>query len=158
MKVKRYVGIAIIVFALASLIYGLGGKPAAQNRDGTAEQSSASAEKTITVYFFFGDAECPTCDVIRNLTRRFLDGPLPEKAQGFTFKMKEINVEKPGNEEYIVKYSLVSTSIVLDFSPPGSEPVWRNLDKVWDLADDESAFNAYLESEIASFAEEVKGI
>lgn len=157
MSLKRFIGITVIAFAIFSVAYGLHDKTDVENNIAVARTEAETDTETVTVYFFFGNGECPTCDAIRDKTKRFLEGPLPETARGMDFRMKEINVEQPGNEEYILKYELVSTSVVLAFTPSDSEQIWRNLDRVWELADDEAAFIAYLENEISSFAEEVQG-
>lgn len=67
------------------------------------------------------------------------------------FSIREINVETPGNERYILDLGLYSTSVVLALESGGKIIRWKNLEDVWDLAGDEREFREYMIREIESF-------
>lgn len=101
-----------------------------------------------SLYFFEGNTPCSVCDQIRGMTKElFKDqtGPLAR------FSLREINVETPGNEKYVLDLGLYSTSVVLALESGGKIIRWKNLEDVWDLAGDREAFREYITREVESF-------
>jgi hypothetical protein len=108
----------------------------------------------VDVYFFYGNGKCPTCDIIKEEASRVI-GALEQTASGgpaLSLWWSEVNVEEPGNEQYILDYGLFTSTIVLaDRRDPER---WNRLDEVWDLASDRKQLSDFLRHEIIEFAKE----
>ncbi len=158
MKPKKILGITIILLALL----GLARAGSDINRD-MNERSNPSTIKApsgsvphgkveYTIYFFEGNTPCPVCDKIRAMTLNLERSGNPSISR---FAVKEINVDNPGNEVYILDLGLFSTSVVLAEESEGLIYRWKNLTAIWDLSGDEESFRKYLTGEADSFLEGV---
>lgn len=159
---KRLIGISLLLFAATGFIvatvdivhiYGRRNDVEKPEQLAATDQETSGNACVIEVYFFYGNAECPTCDIIKEEASRVIDaleqtasdGPAP------SLRWSEVNVEEPGNEQYILDYGLYTTTIVLaDRQDPQR---WKRLDKVWDLASDRKQLADFLRHEISKFAE-----
>ncbi|MGC9489604.1 MAG: nitrophenyl compound nitroreductase subunit ArsF family protein [Thermovirgaceae bacterium] len=158
---KRLIGISLLLFAAAGFLkatldivdmYDRRNEPEKSEQIATTDQEASGNACAIEVYFFYGSAECPTCDIIKEEASRVIyaleqtasDGPKP------TLRWSKVNVEEPGNEKYIMDYGLFTTTIVLaDHHDPER---WKRLDKVWDLTSDRKQLSDFLRQEIIEFA------
>ena len=64
------------------------------------------------------------------------------------------DVDEPENEHFIEDYGLYTKSIVLVRMRDGAPTSWKNLERLWDLVYDRSAFMAYLRNEIDALLQE----
>jgi len=154
MNIKRFSAYALLIFALAGLARG--GSDIFRDifrEDGESVLSSGPLETEDTgdffVYFFEGNTPCPVCDRIREMTKGIMGDPEGSIA---LFSIREVNVETPGNERYILDLELYSTSVVLAEESGGKIFRWKNLEEVWDLAGDPEGFSKYMTAEMDSFA------
>lgn len=113
-----------------------------------ADPAFPADQGSYVVYFFEGNAPCPVCDQIREMTAAMMATPADPLKH---FTMRDINVEVPGNERYILDLGLYSTSVVLAQEADGKIVRWKNLESVWDLADNEPGFREYMLREIDAF-------
>ncbi len=65
-----------------------------------------------------------------------------------------MNVEEPANEHFVVDYQITSSDLVLVDTENGRETEWRNLERVWNLVDNELEFKAFVEAEAMVFLEQ----
>ncbi len=68
---------------------------------------------------------------------------------------KPVNIELPENRHFADDYKLFTKSVVIVDSASGKQIRWKNLDKIWELVRDESAFTCYIKNEITGY---LKGI
>lgn len=156
MNPKKALGTIIILFALL----GLARAAYDIHRDMAVREDSLSikapqgsvpkSEVEYTIYFFEGNTPCPVCEKIRAMTLNLKSSGNPSISR---FSIKEINVDEPGNEIYILDLGLFSTSVVLAKESDGLIYRWKNLEAVWDLSGDEDSFRKYLIEESDSFLE-----
>jgi len=64
-----------------------------------------------------------------------------------------VDVEDAANTHFIEGYQLVSKSVVLVRYTNGKPGKWENLQKVWQLLGDQTAFQDYIKSSTNSFLE-----
>ena len=153
MNYKRYFTFALLIFALLGLAKGgydifrdVSRQEGASVLSSGSQDPQSSAE--FSLYFFEGNAPCSVCDQIRGMTKEILKDPEGPLAN---FSLREINVETPGNERYVLDLGLYSTSVVLALESGGKITRWKNLEDVWDLAEDRKAFREYMTREVESF-------
>ncbi|MFP4481810.1 MAG: nitrophenyl compound nitroreductase subunit ArsF family protein [Thermovirgaceae bacterium] len=159
---KRLIGLVLLILAAGGffaagkdVVEMHGRRNAGEKAVELSENDQETVEKTCTaeVNFFYGSAECPTCDIIKEEAFEVIDtleegdikGPVP------AITWSEMNVEEPGNEQYILDYGLYTTTIVL--ADRRNPERWKRLDEVWDLASDRNRLFDFLRREILEFAE-----
>ncbi|MDO9509171.1 MAG: hypothetical protein Q7I97_07545 [Thermovirgaceae bacterium] len=159
MNLKRLTGFAILLFAIVGIAKA--GSDIFRDISGNSGTVSVIAADTsdslksgeYLVFFFDGNSPCPVCERILKMTSNLMDsniGPLVH------FSIREVNVELPGNEGYILDLGLYSTSVVLALEADGKIIRWKNLEGVWDLAGDEKGFREYMLHEVEAFFQEEK--
>lgn len=170
MKPKNIITIVLILFVLASIVFlaakELKQKPVAADRGSeqtrnqpqaqTPNQNQAQSQpKTITdktvVYYFRTNVRCVKCKKFESYTQQVIDDQFSEQVKTGELEWKVVNVEVPGNEHFINDYKLVTKSIILSEVKDGEETEYKNLDKIWVLVDDETAFKNYITNQITEF-------
>jgi hypothetical protein len=158
---KRLIGIILLVFAAAGFF--VAAKDIARMHGGSVNanqlpQKPQMIDSTkryscdVEVFFFYGSAECPTCDIIREEASEVIGSLEKDEFGGDLPRIiwSEVNVEEPGNEKYIFDYGLYTTTIVvLDRNNPER---WKRLDEVWNLASNRDRLSDFLRSEIVAFS------
>jgi hypothetical protein len=90
---------------------------------------------------------------METLTRNLLAGPLSGEVHSGRLAFRVVNVETPGNENYIDSYDLTTTTLVLSAQSADGGRFLR-LDRGWKLAEEApEEFPRYVETEIRSFLE-----
>jgi hypothetical protein len=64
-----------------------------------------------------------------------------------------VNVDQPANQHFIKDYELYTKSVVLVKMRDGKQAAWKNLDRVWELLNDQAAFQKYVTDEVKQFVE-----
>lgn len=158
---KRLIGISLLLFATAGFLtatadvldmHGRRNDDEKPERIAATEQEASGSNCVIEVYFFYGNAECPTCDIIKEEASGVINALEENASDGpaLSLRWSEINVEEPGNEQYILDYGLYTTTVVLADSHDPER--WERLDEVWDLASDRKQLSDFLRHEIIDFA------
>ena len=150
---KKMLGWGLLGFALFSLLYA-GWLTFSNSNEKTGTGTQTVPDGTVVVYFIHGRAKCPTCDLILAHTRKTLETTFAEETRTGRLVLVQVDVEKPGNEHFMEDFNLFTTSIVLYAKKRDGEPFWRNLDKAWELAEDEDAYKAYFSDSLRLFLEE----
>jgi len=166
LKPKNIITIVLILFVLASIVFlvakELKQKPDAlekgseqtQKRPGAQIQNqpaeNSDGNKTV-VYYFRTNVRCVKCKKFESYTQQVIDDQFSGQVKTGELEWKVVNVEEPGNEHFIDDYKLVTKSIILSEVKDGKETKYKNLDKIWVLVDDETAFKNYITNEITEF-------
>ena len=109
----------------------------------------------VIVYFFDADIRCTSCARIETFTYRALETRFAEGLASGAIAWQVLNTDRSENEHYLDKYRLYSKSIVLVEMKDGKEVRFENLEKIWNLVDDEDLFVGYIEERISVFLEGV---
>jgi hypothetical protein len=64
-----------------------------------------------------------------------------------------INIDEPRNKHFEDDYQLQMQSVIVSEVRGGKETRWKNLEKVWDLLDDEAGFLRYVQDEIRAYGQ-----
>jgi len=145
MKSKKPLKLAVLCAALACFGASEGYCSPAKAKAAGAKNSAAvkkeTEQKSVTVYYFHGDARCSSCRKIEQYTKEavelnFSSGPYAGRAQ-----FSAVNIDRPENEHFIADYKLVSKAVVLQPEKGGK---WVNLDQIWLKLGDRDAFLSYI--------------
>ena len=111
----------------------------------------APAAATLNVYYFHRTIRCPSCEKIEALGQKAVEeGFAGELATG-GMQWRTINIDEPQNKHFEDDYRLQAQSVVLSEMRAGKETRWKNLEKVWDLLDDDASFVRYVQDEIRAY-------
>ncbi len=164
MKRRKIATVVLSIFVAASVTYLIATevrKPA-KSETATADESQRTGqiapdssvptkEHTLTVYYFHTTFRCPTCRKIESLTasavQKFFSAELASKKMTW----KPVNIEVPENRHFADDFKLFTKSVVIVDSKNGKTVRWKNLDRIWELVRDESAFTGYIKNEIAGY-------
>jgi hypothetical protein len=83
------------------------------------------------------------------------EGFAGELADG-QMQWRVINIDDPQNKHFEDDYRLQAQSVVLSEVRTGKETRWKNLEKVWDLLDDDAGFVRYVQDEIRAMSKGVE--
>ncbi|RJX18631.1 MAG: hypothetical protein C4570_06290 [Ammonifex sp.] len=160
--------IALLVFVAGSLFYvfarefqsgqGLAGsrptgEQVADNRI-PGGKAAAEGQRKVVAYYFRATARCASCMTIEEYTRDAIFNGFPDALKNGLLLWQVVNVEEPGNEHFVRDYRLYSQSVVLVELQDGKQTKWKNLEQVWLLLGDKSAFSRYVQEEVRLFLAE----
>lgn len=113
--------------------------------------SSDSPRHKIIIYYFHGTVRCPTCLNIEHYTDEALRTHFADDLAGGKLEWRVINREEPQNEHFVADYQLYSQTLIIVDSIPGKPSEWKNLEAIWDHADNKPAFIEYVRAEIDQY-------
>jgi hypothetical protein len=118
--------LAVVGASLAVMVMRESRRPAATGTELTSQKGT-------TVYYFYGNHRCATCNRMEGLTKKAIQD------KGVTFKA--VNLDEPANEHFVKDFQLDSRVVVIQ-----RDGTFKKMDAVWDLVGDEDAFIAYIQS------------
>ena len=155
-----------IVALLAVVFIGLwltGNIPAQKSKSSAPAKASVPAEKLSStvapnanvdiVYYFMTTQRCPSCHKIETFTKETVQTKYADALKKGRMTWKMVNVDLPENAHFIKDYELYTKSVVLVKMRNGKQVEWKNLDQVWQLLTNKSAFQTYIDKEVKAFTE-----
>ena len=135
------VGVWVIKKSGPTKAIGLGEAVA---RQGTNTSADRIRPDGVVVINFHGTMRCRTCLRIGELAKKTLDEEFTEAQKVGKVYWEHVNYQEPANAHFVKDYELVNPTILLTQWKDGKEVKWNRLDGVWDLAEDEPTFRAYV--------------
>lgn len=109
-----------------------------------AAKPAPKAQRKVIAYYFHGNYRCVSCRTIEAWTNKAIQDNFAADLKTGRLEWRVVNVETAGNEHFMKDYKLFTKSVVLSDMRNGKEANWKNLDKVWTLLRDETAFKNYV--------------
>ncbi len=113
--------------------------------------SPLARPSTIYVTYLHTTARCASCLKIEDLTNATMTtrfaGPIAEKR----IVWRLVNLDEPEHAHDAKDDGLYTTSVVVTEVKDGREVRWKDLDQVWQLLGDPSAFQSDVEREVQAF-------
>lgn len=150
MWLKQLLTAGLLIFVAVSLgaaVLGVGGTGAVVPPADPVEQ--APGERLIA-YYFHTATRCTTCRTIEAHAREAVGPRVDAGSVAWTV----VNYEDPANRHFVAEFGLFCPSVVLTQTHDGKVTRWKNLEHVWDLTDDRTAFVEYVRAELAAFEED----
>ncbi len=117
----------------------------------TAEVDHTAGSAEVQAFYFHSNRRCKTCLKIESLATKALTEGFADALGEGKLSWDVVNFEEAGNEHIVKDYGLVSQSVVLVRPNAGDTASWKNLDRVWELVSDDSAFVNYVQTEVKTF-------
>ncbi len=162
MNAKKVITAALLLFVAASVgVLALRGSNRNQAIDNpasapvsavSAPQSAVAAPAdNYVVYYFMTSVRCENCINFEKYTTELLNTTFSEPMNEKTLTWEMINLDEPQNRHFIKDYSLFTKSIILVHYRNGIQSEWKNLDQIWTLVGDKTAFQNYISTEMKTF-------
>lgn len=164
-SIKKYLtSLPLCLTVMLATISCQAAQPGAQKQT-TARQTAAVPAKTdsvqppsrsntkIIVYYFHGNARCPTCYLLENYAKSEVETSFADAIKGGKLEWKTVNVDDKGNEHFADDYKLYTKSVIVSTMKDGKESTWKNLEKVWQLVGDQSTYRDYIRKEVKACLE-----
>jgi hypothetical protein len=107
----------------------------------------------IIVYYFHGNARCPTCHALENYAKHAFETNFAKAIKKGELEWKTVNVETVGNEHFNDDYKLYTKSVIVSTLKDGKEVSWKNLDQIWTIIRDETKYKDYITREVKACLE-----
>ena len=172
MKPKNIVAVALLAFAIASVVY-LIFKESGNNiknasvEDTVVKEGPERAETRdkpqvvdetghkVIAYYFHTTKRCPTCRKIEEYTTESIETGFAAQLKSGKLEFHVVNVDEPENRHYIDDYQLTTKSVVLADYRDGRQTRWKNLDRVWQYVRERQVFINYIEDETKDYLGEL---
>ncbi|MFZ1683964.1 MAG: nitrophenyl compound nitroreductase subunit ArsF family protein [Candidatus Zixiibacteriota bacterium] len=110
----------------------------------------------VVAYYFHGNVRCASCLKIEAYTREAIDSAFAAELKDNRLVWRVINTDSTCNEHYLSDYKLFTKSVVLSDLHNGKETRWQNLEKVWELLNDQALFHAYICDELTPYMDSTR--
>ena len=168
MNARRIITIVLSLFVAGSVIYLVATElrspaksekeeiviSAPENRN-AADSALPKEGRSITVYYFHTTARCPTCLKIEALTASTVQKFFSTELAAQKIAWKPVNIELQENKHFVDDFKLFTKSVVIVDIEKGKQVRWKNLDKIWELVRNESAFTNYIKNEVSGYIKSI---
>jgi hypothetical protein len=156
MKPKTIVGVVLLVFAAASLVYLV----AAEMFEGDEPAGAGGAplpDDAVVVTYFLTDVRCPTCIKIEAYTKEAVETGFADALADGRLVWRAVNTDEPGNKHFLDAYKLATKAVVVSVRRGGKEVNWKNLEDIWHEVGVKDDFLSYIRTEVAAALDQAKG-
>jgi len=158
MNTKQIARLSLLVIALGSVAVWAGkeiqkSKAYAEAAEQTpaAEQLPAVDGPQVVMRYFLLGKRCTTCRKIENFTQVTAEKDFATELAANKLVFQIIDTGEPANRHYLKDYQLTTKAVVISRRVEGRETEWQDMEEIWDLVDDETAFRAYLAAQIRDY-------
>jgi len=154
MKSKTVISAVLLLFVVVSIVALIakqsGESPAASTESATGDEAANTPllEDRVIVYYFHGNARCPTCLTLEEYSKETVETFFANDLQSGRVQWQVINFDETWNEHFLTDYDLSFQSLVLVEIKDGKEVRHTNLEEIWDLVGDKPAYFEYVRGEI----------
>jgi len=158
MIAKQIIRSLLLVVALGSVLIWAGREfrksqavAEATQRPATTEQIPAVDGPQVVMTYFLLGKRCTSCRKIEALTRATAERDFANELASHKLVFRVIDTDEPAHRHFLEDYQLTTKTVILSRRLNGGETEWKDMEKVWDLLDEEAAFRAYLGEQIRSY-------
>ncbi|KAF0124746.1 MAG: hypothetical protein FD189_2218 [Elusimicrobia bacterium] len=127
--------------------------PAAPAAAATAVKTPAPVRREAetrraTVYYFFTNTRCRSCNTLEKYTREAVEGNFRDPYKGWMVEFRGVNLDDPANSHFVDEYKLTSKAVVAQKFEGDRPLAWKELPEVWRLLGSKELFAGYVVGEI----------
>ncbi len=144
------------LFVMAAILLALtpAAVPAQTPASGEAPAVAQKPAHQIVATYFHGDVRCATCKKLEADAKAAIEQAFSAELADGRLAFKTVNVDRPENAHFNEDYKLVTRSLVLTEEVDGKVVRWTNLEKIWQLVRNETAYREYVVSSVRSYLDE----
>ncbi|SYZ74736.1 Redox-active disulfide protein 2 [Candidatus Zixiibacteriota bacterium] len=153
MKIKLNLSLLVtgMMLAMANCAIAADSTEAAASSPQAVQAITPDSAHQVIAYYFHGTRRCSNCIKIEKYTHEAIDSAFSDALKDGHLVWRVLNTDEDSNAHFVDDYQLYTKSVVLVDLHHGKQVRWKNLEKVWEHLDDESAFKQYIRDEAALF-------
>jgi len=156
---KKTINIILGLFVAASLVYLIVTElqtPQTEQKKTVEKKAEKSEDDRLNIYYFHATARCNSCMKIEKFTKTAVETGFEKELANKKIIFKLVNIDKSENKHFIDDFKLYTKSVIVEQIKNGKQKKWVNLEKVWDLLDNETQFSLYIQEEVKKNLDEAK--
>jgi hypothetical protein len=156
LRSRIWIAAVLLLAATALLSAGETKKAEPLSRPPDSSKTAVVPVHQVVAYYFHGNVRCASCLKIETFTKEAIDSAFAGALKENRLVWRVINTDSTCNEHYLSDYKLFTKSVVLSDLHDGKETRWQNLEKVWELLNDQAKFHAYICDELTLYMDSTK--
>ena len=108
----------------------------------------------VVVYYFHRKFKCGSCEVVETTLQEALESFYGPHFRDGRLAMCVVNIDDPANREFLDRFELLSTSLVVVKKRKGEVAQYKHLDSIWDVSEDREAISEILKTEVSLYLSE----
>jgi hypothetical protein len=147
----------LLAAGFAAALVTLAGTPtpsAAKPGSMTTSPNSAIGNHIVHVYYFHTTQRCASCKKIEAWSDAAIRAAFERALGAGNLEWEVINIDDPLNRHFVDDYKLYTKSLIVVDRVNGEQARWKNLEKVWQLLQNEASFRQYVQTEIRAYLEQ----
>ena len=152
---KRRIFFTGLLLLVASAFANAAEKSEAKPSTPAATTTNAPSVQVIA-YYFHGTVRCETCQKIEKQAQEVIEQRFKSELIAKRLMFKPLNYDLPENAHFLQDYKLPCPSLVLVRRQAGKDEKWKLLGETWQLVEDTTKFNRYVEDEVDKFLRDMK--
>lgn len=108
-------------------------------------------DQHVVVYYFHTNYRCSTCRKLEAYSHAAVESAFPKELESGRLIWRLVNVEDKGNEHFVEDYALYTKALVLVEESKGQQVRWKNLEKIWELVNQQERFYEYVQGEVRTY-------
>jgi hypothetical protein len=117
----------------------------------TAPAEPRAAVRRVIAYYFHRTLRCDTCLTIERYAREAVEVGYTDDLRAGGLEWHAVNIEEPENRHFEKDFALETQSLVLVEMGGDQVTRWKNLKNVWQLVENQMAFENYVWTELDAF-------
>ncbi|MBU8869392.1 MAG: hypothetical protein KOO60_00835 [Gemmatimonadales bacterium] len=105
----------------------------------------------IQIYYFHNTFRCPTCLSMEYMAEEMIRDEFEEDLDAGIIAWDPVNVQEPGHEDLVEAYDLDGPTLIMVEQEDGKVLRWKNLERIWYLADSPAQYRAYVRNELNGY-------
>lgn len=154
MKPRTIISAILLLFVaisvIALIVKQTTDAPSASTGQEPITNEQLPADRLI-VYYFHGNMRCPTCLTLEEYSKEAVETLFADELNSGRVGFQVVNYDETWNEHFLTDYNLSFQSLVLVEVKNGREVGHKNLEKIWDLVGDKTAYFDYVRDEVNSY-------
>ena len=158
MNAKQVIRSVLLIVAIGSVLVWAGRELKKSKAYSEAAQQAPVAEQlpliegpqVVMTYFLLGK-RCTTCRRIEALAKATAEQDFAGELASNKLVFRVIDTNEPAHRHYLKDYQLTTKTVIISRRLDGRETDLKDMEKVWDLVDEETAFRAYLGAQIREY-------
>jgi len=131
--------------------------PPVMEAQGPASDPDQTRRKhKVVAYYFHRTPRCLTCLAIEEYTQKAIRGEFADYLADGSLELRITNLDEPDQAHFEREFDLDRQSVILAELNGNRVQRWDNLTRIWDLVEDELAFEQYIVDEVWRYLQDVR--
>lgn len=113
--------------------------------------AAPTAPPPVVAYYLHREIRCVSCLLVEEMAQWAIEARYGDQIAAGDLAFQPVNIEAPGQEHFEQDFELEYLSLVLAEYDGDQLVRWQNLERIWDLYETPTDFDAYLHAEIDTF-------